>query len=102
MEKFAISEESLEQVVGGVKSDKSRVKKILIGAGIVAASLIAGAGAVSYVLIKNKKANKNIAAGNNDKTGSVVVYDKHDVPCLEEAAEYNENSNGVWNEYIND
>ena len=88
IEKFAISEEALEQVVGGF--NKSQVKKILIGAGIVAASVIAGgaiAGAVSYVVIKNKKANKKA----DDKA----------VPYITETEEWDENTNEVWNEYIN-
>lgn len=61
IENYKISEEALEGVAGGFKVNKELVKKVLIGTGIVALSV--GAGAVSgasttYLIDRHTKARK--------------------------------------------
>lgn len=61
MENYKISEEALEGVAGGFKVNKDLVKKALIGTGMIALSI--GAGAVSgagtsYLIDRHTKARK--------------------------------------------
>ena len=56
MEKNIISEADLEKAAGGLKIDKSTLKKGLIAAGVLAAGTGVGVGA--YVIYNKKKGSK--------------------------------------------
>ena len=62
MEKNIISEEDLEKAAGGLKLDKSTLKKALIGAGVLAAGAGVAAGVYYAYNHYNKKGKETPAA----------------------------------------
>ena len=60
MEKNIISEADLEKAAGGLKLDKSTLKKVLIGAGVLAAG--AGAAVGGYYIYNHYKKGKETPA----------------------------------------
>ena len=66
MEKNIISEADLEKAAGGLKLDKSTLKKALIGAGVLAAG--AGAAVGGYYAYNHYKKGKDAPAAPADDT----------------------------------
>lgn len=69
IENYAVSEENLEEVVGGFNVNKELVKKVVIGTGVTALTVcsVLGVGAATYHFVK-KRRKKDVTVKHSESS----------------------------------